>query len=185
MKKPQSTVLTLITVICGFYLWELVDSSIIQTLALPNFEYLRLTKEWYRLFTVALLHDTSSTLPFHLAFNMMVLHQLGTPLEYVFGKFRFLIIFLASLLGGSLVSSYFMSPYGYSIGASGAVFGLFGAFIAAEKYIGVEAKSIYVIVAINFALGFTIGGVDWRAHLGGLIAGYLVTKTLLSSKKLR
>lgn len=183
MKKPQSTVLTLITVICGFYLWELVDSSIIQTLALPNFEYLRLTKEWYRLFTVALLHDTSSTLPFHLAFNMMVLHQLGTPLEYVFGKFRFLIIFLASLLGGSLVSSYFMSPYGYSIGASGAVFGLFGAFIAAEKYIGVEAKSIYVIVAINFALGFTIGGVDWRAHLGGLITGYLATKTLMSVRK--
>jgi membrane associated rhomboid family serine protease len=72
-----------------------------------------------------------------------------------------------------------MSPTSYSIGASGAVFGLFGAFVAAEKYIGVEAKSIYVIVAINFALGFTIGGVDWRAHLGGLIGGYLVTKLLL------
>jgi rhomboid protease GluP len=179
MKKPQSTVITLITVICGFYLWELVDSSIIQTLALPNFEYLRFTNEWYRLFTVALLHDTSSTLPFHLAFNMMVLHQLGTPLEYVFGKYRFLLIFLVSLLGGSLVSAYFMSPTSYSIGASGAVFGLFGAFIAAEKYIGVEAKSIYVIVAINFALGFTIGGVDWRAHLGGLIGGYFITKLLL------
>lgn len=179
MKKPQSTVLTLITVICGFYLWQLIDSSIVQTLALPYIDYLTATNEWYRLFTVALLHDTSSTLPFHLVFNMMVLHQLGTPLEYVFGRNRFLLIFLVSLLGGSLVSSYFMSPLSYSIGASGAVFGLFGAFIAAEKYIGVEAKSIYVIVAINFALGFTIGGVDWRAHLGGLIGGYLVTKLLL------
>lgn len=180
MKKPQSTVLILITVICGFYLWELLDSSIVQTLALPNFDYLRYTNEWYRLFTVALLHDTSSTLPFHLVFNMMVLHQLGTPLEYVFGRYRFLLIFLVSLLGGSLASSYFMSPTSYSIGASGAVFGLFGAFVAAEKYLGVEAKSIYVIVAINFVLGFTIGGVDWRAHLGGLIGGYLVTKTMLS-----
>jgi len=179
MKKQRSTVITLITVICAFYLWELIDSSIIQTLALPNFEYLRVTNEWYRLFTVALLHDTSSTLPFHLVFNMMVLHQLGTPLEYVFGRYRFLIIFLVSLLGGSLVSSYFLSSYGYSIGASGAVFGLFGAFIAAEKYLGIEAKSIYVIVAINFALGFTIGGVDWRAHLGGLIAGAAITKVLL------
>ena len=179
MKKPQSTVITLITVICGFYLWELIDASIVQTLALPYFDYLTATNEWYRLFTVALLHDTSSTLPFHLVFNMMVLHQLGTPLEYVFGKYRFLLIFLVSLLSGSLVSSYFMSPLSYSIGASGAVFGLFGAFIAAEKYIGVEAKSIYVIVAINFALGFTIGGVDWRAHLGGLIGGYLATKLLL------
>ncbi len=179
IRKPQSTVLTLITVICGFYLWELIDPAIINTLALGNIDYLRYTNEWYRLFTVALLHDTSSTIPFHLAFNMLVLHQLGTPLEYLFGKSRFLVIFLASLLAGSLTSALFMSPTSYSIGASGAVFGLFGAFIAAEKYLGVEAKSIYVIVGINFAIGFTIGGVDWRAHLGGLIGGYLITKLLL------
>jgi rhomboid protease GluP len=178
-KKQRSTVITLITVICAFYLWELVDSSIISTLALGNFDYLKYTNEWYRLFTVALLHDTSSTLPFHLAFNMMVLHQLGTPLEYVFGKARFLLIFLFSLLSGSLTSALLMSPSSYSIGASGAVFGLFGAFIAAEKYLGVEAKSIYVIVAINFAIGFTVGGVDWRAHLGGLIGGWIITKVLL------
>ena len=178
-KKQRSTVITLITVICAFYLWELVDSSIISTLALGNIDYLKYTNEWYRLFTVALLHDTSSTLPFHLAFNMMVLHQLGTPLEYVFGKARFLFIFLFSLLSGSLTSALLMSPSSYSIGASGAVFGLFGAFIAAEKYLGVEAKSIYVIVAINFAIGFTVGGVDWRAHLGGLIGGWIITKVLL------
>jgi len=179
IKKPQSAVLALITVICGFYLWELIDPAIINTLALGNIEYLQYSNEWYRLFTVALLHDTSSAIPFHLAFNMMVLHQLGTPLEYVFGKSRFLVIFLISLLAGSLTSALFMSPTSYSIGASGAVFGLFGAFIAAEKYLGVEAKSIYVIVGINFALGFTIGGVDWRAHLGGLIGGFLITKLLL------
>jgi membrane associated rhomboid family serine protease len=110
---------------------------------------------------------------------MMVLHQLGTPIEYVFGKVKFLTIFLFSLLSGSIASSLFLDWNGYSIGASGAVFGLFGAFIAAEKYLGVEAKSIYVIVGINFALGFTIGGVDWRAHLGGLIGGFLITKLLL------
>jgi membrane associated rhomboid family serine protease len=178
-KKQRSTVITLITVICAFYLWELVDSSIINTLALGNIDYLKYTNEWYRLFTVALLHDNSSTLPFHLAFNMMVLHQLGTPLEYVFGKAKFLLIFLFSLLTGSLTSAFLMSPTAYSIGASGAVFGLFGAFIAAEKYLGVEAKSIYVIVAINFAIGFTVGGVDWRAHLGGLIGGWIITKVLL------
>ena len=108
----------------------------------------------------------------------MALHQLGTPLEYVFGKAKFLVIFFASLLAGSLTSAYFMAPNGASIGASGAVFGLFGAFIAVGNRIGVEVKGIYAIVAINFALGFTIGGVDWRAHLGGLIGGYLVTKLL-------
>ena len=179
MKKQRSTVITLITVICAFYLWELVDESIIKTLALGSIDYLKYTNEWYRLFTVALLHDTSSVIPFHLAFNMMVLHQLGTPLEYVFGRGKFLVIFLFSLLTGSLASALFLSPYAYSIGASGAVFGLFGAFIAAEKYIGVQAKSIYVIVAINFAIGFTVGGVDWRAHLGGLIGGWVITRALL------
>ena len=182
MKKPQSAVLTLITVICGFYLWELIDSGIINTLALGPIDYLKYTNEWYRLFSVALLHDTSSTLPFHLAFNMMALHQLGTPLEYVFGKTKFLVIFLFSLLTGSLLSTFLMAPSGYSIGASGAVFGLFGAFIAVGNRIGVEVKSIYAIVAINFAIGFTIGGVDWHAHLGGLIGGYLITK-LLANKR--
>ena len=182
MKKPQSIVLTIITVICGFYLWELINPSIIDTLSLQRMDYLKATNEWYRLFTVSLLHDTSSTLPFHLAFNMMALHQLGTPLEYVFGKAKFLAIFFFSLLTGSIASALFLQ--GASIGASGAVFGLFGAFIAIGNKIGVEVKSIYAIVAINFAIGFTIGGVDWRAHLGGLIGGYLVTKILASSRKL-
>jgi membrane associated rhomboid family serine protease len=183
MKKPQSAVAALITVICGFYLYELIDSGIIGTFALYRWDYFSQTHEYYRLLTVALVHDNSSTLPFHLAFNMLALHQLGTPLEYVFGKARFLTIFFVSLLAGSTASSYFMGWNGYSIGASGAVFGLFGAFIAAEKYLGVEAKGIYAIVVINFALGFTIGGVDWRAHLGGLIGGYLITRTILFLNK--
>jgi rhomboid protease GluP len=187
MKKPQSVVISLITIICGFYLWELVDGNVQNLLQLTNIEYLKSSNEWYRLFTVGLMHDTSNTLPFHLAFNMMALHQLGSPLEYVFGKTKFLVIFFVSLLAGSLTSAYFLEsaflypPYGgTSIGASGAVFGLFGALIACGKQIGIEVKSIYTIVAINFAIGFTIGGVDWHAHLGGLIGGFLITKLLVS-----
>ena len=96
--KQRSAVLTLITVICAFYLWELVDSGIIGTFALYGIDLLKVTNEWYRLITVALVHDNSSTIPIHLAFNMMALHQLGTPLEYVFGKAKFLAIFFFSLL---------------------------------------------------------------------------------------
>ena len=180
MRKPQSAVTTLITVICGFYLWELINPSIISTFALGNINYLNTTNEWYRLFSVALMHDTSSTIPFHLAFNMMALHQLGSPIEYVFGKSKFLLIFFFSLLTGSLASAFLMGAGGYSIGASGAVFGLFGALIAAGSRIGVEVKGIYAIVAINFAIGFTVGGVDWHAHLGGLIGGAIITKLMLS-----
>lgn len=183
MRKQRSTVIVMITVICAFYLWELLDPAIINTFALGSIDYLKYSNEWYRLFTVALMHDTSSSLPIHLAFNAMALHSLGTPIEAILGKQKFLIIFFVSLLSGSLLSTYLMTPGGASIGVSGAVFGLFGSFAVLGRRMGAEVKSIYVIVAINFALGFTIGGVDWRAHLGGLIGGAFITKILLNTSK--
>lgn len=181
--KQKSATLTIITVICAFYLWELIDPAIIGTLALYKWDYFAQSHEYYRLFTVALIHDNSSTLPFHLAFNMMALHSVGVPVERIVGRARFLIIFFASLLGGSLASSYFLGWNGYSIGASGAVFGIFGAFVAVGRKFGGDVRGMMTIIAINFAIGFTIGGVDWHAHLGGLIAGALTAKLLLNITK--
>jgi membrane associated rhomboid family serine protease len=181
--KQRSAVLTLITVICAFYLYELVDSGIIGTFALYGIDLLKVTNEWYRLITVALVHDNSSTIPIHLAFNMLALHSLGTPIETFLGRNKFLIIFFTSLIGGSIASALFLGYSGYSIGASGAVFGLFGAWAVISRRIGAEVKSTLVIIGLNFVLGFTIGGVDWRAHLGGLITGAVVTKFLLSSSR--
>lgn len=181
--KQRSAVLTLITVICAFYLYELVDSGIIGTFALYGIDLLKVTNEWYRLATVALVHDNSSTIPIHLAFNMLALHSLGTPIETFLGRNKFLIIFSVSLIGGSLTSAMFLGYSGYSIGVSGAVFGLFGAWAVISRRIGAEVKSTLVIIGLNFVLGFTIGGVDWRAHLGGLITGAVVTKFLLSSSR--
>ena len=180
--KQRSAVLTLITVICAFYLYELVDSGIIGTFALYGIDLLQVTNEWYRLATVALVHDNSSTIPIHLAFNMLALHSLGTPIETFLGRNKFLIIFFTSLIGGSIASALFLGYSGYSIGASGAVFGLFGAWAVISRRIGAEVKSTLVIIGLNFVLGFTIGGVDWRAHLGGLITGAVVTKALISQR---
>jgi membrane associated rhomboid family serine protease len=110
---------------------------------------------------------------------MFSLLVLGNPVEAALGKTRFLIIFFISLLTGSLASVY-LSSYPYiSVGASGAVFGLFGAFIAMRKMINEGVRDIYVIIGLNFVFGFILGGVDWRAHLGGLIGGYLTTAVLL------
>jgi membrane associated rhomboid family serine protease len=181
--KQRSSVLTIITIICAFYLYELYDSGLIGTFGLYGIELLKSTNEWYRLVTVALVHDNSSTIPIHLAFNMLALHSLGTPIETFLGRSKFLIIFFVSLIGGSITSAMFLGYNGYSIGASGAVFGLFGAWAVISKRIGAEVKSTLVIIGLNFVLGFTIGGVDWRAHLGGLIAGYAVTKFLLSASR--
>lgn len=177
--KQRSAVLTIITVICGFYLYELYDSGIIGTFALISTEYLQKSNQWYRLVTVALVHDNSNSLPIHLAFNMLALHSLGAPIERLLGRARFLVIFFGSLILASLYSALNLGYNGYSIGVSGAVFGLFGAWIVIGRKVGGDIRSTLVIVAINFALGFTIGGVDWRAHLGGLIAGAAITKLLL------
>ena len=177
--KQRSAVLTLITIICGFYLWELLDSGIIGTFALVSTEYLKHSNQWYRLITVALVHDNSSTIPIHLGFNMLALHSLGAPIERLLGRTKFLTIFFVSLICASLYSALNLGYNGYSIGVSGAVFGLFGAWLVIGRRVGGDIRSTLVIIAINFALGFTIGGVDWRAHLGGLVAGVAITKLLL------
>jgi membrane associated rhomboid family serine protease len=147
-------------------------------LVLPSIEYLKATNEWYRLFTVALTHAGL----LHLGFNMYALMVLGNPLEDAFGTRKLLVVFFISLLTGSLASSYFASIYSYSVGASGAVFGLFGAMVIVGKKIGADIRSIVVIIGINFFIGFAMGGVDWRAHLGGLIGGVVAAQLVMAKR---
>lgn len=123
--------------------------------------------EWYRILTVALLHGSW----LHIGFNMFALWVLGPPIESTFGRSRFFTIYLASLLGGSTASLLFNWPQIAAIGASGAIFGLFGATIVANKRLGRPVKSVYVLIAINLAFGFIVPNVDWHAHLGGLVLG--------------
>jgi membrane associated rhomboid family serine protease len=156
----------------------MVVPSLQQDLMLPSFEYLQLTNEWYRLITVALTHAGL----LHLGFNMYSLMVLGNPLEAAFGPRKLLIVFFVSLLTGSLASAYFASLYGASVGASGAIFGLFGAFVIVGKRIGADIRSIVVIIGINFFIGFAMGGVDWRAHLGGLIGGLVAAQLVMNRK---
>jgi membrane associated rhomboid family serine protease len=174
----RSATYSLIAVICGAYLVQLLIPSIQQQLFLPNIDYLIATNQWYRLLTVALTHGGL----LHLGFNMYALLVLGNPIEESFGKNKFLIIFFASLLAGSLTSAYFASIYSASVGASGAVFGLFGAMIVVGKRIGADIRSIVVIIGLNFVFGFALGGVDWRAHLGGLIGGYVTSQIVLNKR---
>jgi len=174
----RSATYSLIAVICAAYLVQMVVPSIEQHLVLPNFQYLQASNEWYRLFTVALTHAGL----LHLGFNMYSLMVLGNPLEEAFGKNKLFIVFFVSLLTGSLASSYFASVYSYSVGASGAIFGLFGALAIVGKRIGADIRSIVVIIGINFVIGFAMGGVDWRAHLGGLIGGVVAAQLVMAKR---
>lgn len=134
--------------------------------------------EFYRLFTVALVHGGL----WHLAFNLIALHALGSPLENYFGRNKYIAILVVSLLCGSLLSVFFNPANVYSIGASGMIFGLLGALAIVGERAGIEWRSILIIVGLNFAIGFVLGGVDWRGHLGGLIGGTLVTLVLNRTK---
>lgn len=176
MAQKRTATVSLITVICGVYLLQLLSGSVIDQLSLQPIGYLQQSGQWYRLITVALVHDQSSTLPLHLAFNMLALYQLGNQIEYLMGRQKFLIIFFVSLLTGSLASAYLLQ--GASVGASGAIFGLFGAMAVVGKRIGADISGVIGVVLLNFLIGFTIPNVDWHAHLGGLIGGALISSLL-------
>jgi membrane associated rhomboid family serine protease len=175
----RSATYSLIAVICAAYLAQELIPNSQSYLSLPDFQTLEVTNEWFRLFTVALTHAGL----LHLGFNMFALMVLGNPLEAAFGARKFLVVFFVSLLAGSLASAYFGSIYSYSVGASGAVFGLFGAMAIVSKRIGAEIQPILVIIGINFFIGFALGGVDWRAHLGGLIGGVVAGQVVMARSR--
>ena len=183
MKRNATT--ALITIICGFYLLSLIDPSLQEHLFLVKRAVLSdgavhgvATGEWYRILTVALVHGGLT----HLGFNMWALFVLGNPIEATFGRSRFLAIFFISLVTGSLASLALAPANQVSIGASGALFGLFGAFAVSAKKIGADIRSIVVIIAINFAIDFVLPNIDWHAHLGGLIGGAIAAKFLLRER---
>ena len=167
---------SLVAIIAASYLLQLVIPGYEEKLLL-NRAYVE-SGQYYRLITVALLHGGL----LHLGFNLYALHMLGTPVENYFGRWKYSIILFISLISGSLLSIYFNPANIYSIGASGMIFGLFASLALISKRVGVEWRSILVVIGINFAIGFAIGGVDWRGHLGGLIGGTLATSVLHRTK---
>jgi membrane associated rhomboid family serine protease len=167
---------SLVFVIAASYLLQITVSGYEERLLL-NRLYIE-NGEYYRLITVALLHGGL----WHLAFNLYALHALGTLVEGYFGRNKYALILIASLLSGSTLSVLFNPAYVYSIGASGMIFGLFGALALIGKRTGMEWRSVLIIVGLNFAIGFVLGGVDWRGHLGGLIGGTFITAVLNRTK---
>ena len=127
--------------------------------------------EPYRLLTAGFLHAGFM----HIAFNMIALYFLGRVLEPSIGTVRFLMIYFASLLAGSLGAILLSSNIAITVGASGAVFGLFAAtfIIAYGRGLGNVANEIGLIIGINLLLTFTISGISIGGHLGGLFGGAL------------
>jgi membrane associated rhomboid family serine protease len=135
----------------------------------------------WRLLTAALLHENL----IHLTFNMVALWFVGSVLEPLLGRSRFAALFVISALGGSTGSMLAHPVNVLSVGASGAVFGLFGAYFVLARRLNRDTGQIVGLIVINALLGFVIPNIDWQAHLGGLIVGALFTAVLLFAPKIR
>ncbi|HVL31498.1 MAG TPA: rhomboid family intramembrane serine protease [Solirubrobacteraceae bacterium] len=127
--------------------------------------------EWWRIVTAGFLHGGL----IHLAFNMYFLYFLGTMLEPAIGKLRFAVIYFVSLVGGSF-GALLLSPDAFTVGASGAVFGLMGAAIIAMRARGIDAmqSGLGITLALNLGITFLIPGISIGGHIGGLLAGGIV-----------
>ncbi|MEV7012988.1 rhomboid family intramembrane serine protease [Streptosporangium sp. NPDC051022] len=130
--------------------------------------------EWWRLFTGAFLHAPlagGSLAITHIVFNMWALYAIGPELERRLGSLRFLALYLLSALGGS-VAVYLVGIA--AVGASGAIYGLFGALFVVARRLGYDARGVLWLIGINAVLTFMVPNISWQGHLGGLITGALV-----------
>ena len=126
--------------------------------------------EWYRVVTGGFLHANV----LHLGFNMFALWILGSQLEAAIGRLRFGLVYGASLLAGSM-GVLILSPHSPTVGASGAIFGLFGLALAGQRSQGINIwqSGLGGILLINLAFTFGVPGISIGGHLGGLAGGYL------------
>lgn len=126
--------------------------------------------ELYRLLTSAFLHSGVT----HILFNMFALYVIGPPLEIWLGRVRFGLLYVLSALGGSVLI-YLFSPLNVpTLGASGAVFGLFAATFVVARKVNVDIRWVVMMIVINLVITFTVPSISWQGHLGGLVTGGVV-----------
>jgi membrane associated rhomboid family serine protease len=132
--------------------------------------------EWWRIFTVVLLHGSIT----HLLFNMWALWVLGPQVERGVGTWPFVSLYLAAAAVGGMFAYYFGGPNDFGVGASGAIFGLFGIWLSwalhrrSTTYGRAVLNQLGFLLLINAAMPFIFPGISWQAHLGGLIAGLVI-----------
>ncbi|TDI50140.1 MAG: rhomboid family intramembrane serine protease [Acidobacteria bacterium] len=132
--------------------------------------------EWWRIFTPILLHASIT----HILFNMWALWVLGPQIERGVGTWPFVSLFLASAGVGGAFAFYLGDPLDVAVGASGAIFGLFGVWLswALHRRNTMQGRAmlrqIGFLLLINAAIPFLVPRIAWQAHLGGLIAGFAI-----------
>jgi membrane associated rhomboid family serine protease len=137
--------------------------------------------QYYRLLTAMFLHGGYT----HVIFNMLSLWWLGAPLEKALGRARFLALYLVSGLAGSALSYLVVAPTQPSLGASGAIFGLFGALAVLVRKLKYDLRPVLALLVINLIITFTWSGIAKEAHIGGLVAGLVIGYAMVNAPRER
>jgi membrane associated rhomboid family serine protease len=156
----------------------LVDAGAVSRQAVVN-------GDWWTLITSAFLHLGI----LHIGFNMYALWLFGPIIEQLYGHLEYLVLYLLCALGGSVLT-ILAAPESAAVGASGAIFGLFGlAFVVSRRrhlLLGPQARSILsqagTLLVFNLIITFAIPGISWTGHVGGLLVGALIGLLLVPSK---
>ncbi|MDU7360576.1 MAG: rhomboid family intramembrane serine protease [Propionibacteriaceae bacterium] len=119
--------------------------------------------------------------PWHIFFNMMALWVLGPQVEMAFGRARFVAMYLFSALTAGVLVMIFGTPFGGTLGASGAIFGLMGAFlvVALKQRHSQSIRSVLIWLGLNAVITFMVPNVSWEGHLGGLLGGVAITALMV------
>jgi len=137
--------------------------------------------EWYRLFTSMFTHQEI----WHIAFNMLSLWWLGGPLEQALGRARYLTLYLISGLAGGALTYLLASGTTASLGASGAIFGLFGATAVLMRRLKYDMRPVIALLVINLIFTFGWSNIAWQAHIGGLVAGVVIGYAMVHAPRER
>lgn len=188
--RPIATYAIILATVVVFVLQLIIPGRFMETWLAFNSYFVMPGSEApfqpWRLITVIFVHDGF----WHVALNMLALWMIGRSLEPLLGHWRFVTLYLLSGLGGS-VAVALLAPGVWVVGASGAIFGLFGALLVIGRHIGANITTIAIIIGINFAWPFVLAlinsigrgsfsdalaaiAVSWQAHLGGFLVGALV-----------
>lgn len=167
ISRPQGVTLTIIGLTVIVSLFGFLNRDFMFGYLAYQPEY-AIVQPW-RLVTASLLHGGLM----HLLLNMLALWMLGPAIEERFGKGPFLAMYIVMGVAGNVAVPWFGS-HSAVVGASGAIFGLFGVYLGVQRMMGRIDPQLLIIVGINLVYGFFVAGIAWQAHLGGIVAGFII-----------
>jgi membrane associated rhomboid family serine protease len=168
--QPRVTI-SLIMINLVIWLLQVIPGSTL-TSTLFYAPLLTVIEPW-RMITAGFVHSPDNF--WHILLNAYSIYIFGRVIEPMLGPVRFLVLYLVSIFGGSAMVLWLSEPVVPVVGASGAFFGLMGAYLIMLRAIGDNSGLLVGLIAVNLAFGFLVPGISWQGHLGGLLAGMAVT----------